>query len=150
MAKVRAAQDKCDVGAVLFRDSDGTKASQRSLWDDKVKSIELGFAAENFEFGVPMVPKPKSEAWLLCAVQTKAYQHCGRYEDLSGNDASPKSAKNALEKALTAKQRAYDDVPEMIEQGTIDPQRIQMPSFDRFRRRLQEVATKMRSERRKG
>ena len=143
MAKARAARDRCDVGAVLFRDSDGTLASQRSLWADKVKSIELGFAAEDFAFGVPMVPKPKSEAWLLCAMQANPYQNCGRYETLSGNDASPKSAKNALREALAAKQLEYGGVPQMIEQGTIEPLRIHMPSFDHFRRRLQEVATHM-------
>ena len=145
MAKARAAQDKCNVGAVLFRDSDGTVASQRSLWHDQVKSIEQGFAAETFSFGVAMVPKPKSEAWLLCALQPVPYQNCARYEDLSGNDASPKSAKDALKNTLMTKKKEYENVPKMIEQGTIDPQRIQMPSFDRFRRRLQEVATKMQS-----
>lgn len=143
LAKERSARDKCPVGAVLFRDSDGTVASRRSLWDDKLKSIEAGFAAEDFDLGVPMVPKPKSEAWLLCAVQGPQYQNCARYEDLSGNDASPKSAKGELAKALTAKDRDYADVCDMVERGEIDPRRIQMPSFDRFRERLEAVARQM-------
>ncbi len=53
--------------AVLFRDSDGTASSGRGLWEDKRKSIEDGFGEAGFDYGVPMIPKPKSEAWLLCA-----------------------------------------------------------------------------------
>jgi hypothetical protein len=143
LAKDRSARDGCPVGAVLFRDSDGTVASRRSLWEDKVKSIEAGFSAENFALGVPMVPKPKSEAWLLCAVQAVPYQNCSRYEALSGNDASPNSAKGELGKALAAKGRSQADLGEMIKQGEINPQQIQMPSFGCFRERLQTVAQQM-------
>ena len=143
LAKDRSACDNCPVGAVLFRDNDGTVASRRSLWDDKVKSIEAGFAAEDFALGVPMVPKPKSEAWLLCAVQGVQYQNCARFEDLSGNDASPNSAKGKLEKALSARGRSYADVCDMVEKGEIGPQQIQMPSFDFFRERLETVAQQM-------
>lgn len=55
------------VVAVLFRDSDGTASAGRGLWEEKRQSMLDGFAEEGFERGVPMVPKPKSEAWLLCA-----------------------------------------------------------------------------------
>ena len=142
-AKDRSARDNCPVGAVLFRDSDGTVASRRSLWEDKVKSIAAGFSAENFALGVPMVPKPKSEAWLLCAIQGVQYQNCARFEALSGNDASPNSAKGRLEDALTARGRSYADVCDMVEQGEIALQQIQMPSFDFFRERLETVAQQM-------
>jgi hypothetical protein len=143
LAKARSKRDQCPVGAVLFRDSDGTVASVRSLWNDKVTSMESGFAAEDFEFGVPMVPKPKSEAWLLCAAQASPYQNCVRFESLSGNDASPKSAKAALEKALTTRGRSHVDLCDMIEKGDITPQRIDMPSFHRFRERLEKIAHQM-------
>lgn len=145
LAKARSKSDKCPVGAVLFRDSDGTVASARSLWDDKVNSIEAGFAAEDFDLGVAMVPKPKSEASLLCAVQPVQYQNCTRFEDLSGNDASPKSAKAALEKELKDRRRSYADLCDLVENGDIAPQRIKMPSFDRFRDRLKQVAQQMLS-----
>jgi len=145
MAEARSTRDGCPVGAVLFRDSDGTNASHRSLWDDKVSSIEAGFAAEEFCFGVPMVPKPKSEAWLLCAVQKNQYQNCSRFEDLPGNDASPKSAKKELAQALIARKRSYEDVCNMIENGEIDPQQIQMPSYKKFSDRLETVAQEMRA-----
>ena len=108
-----------------------------------MKSIEGGFAAERFPFGVPMLAKPKSEAWLLCAIQGVPYQNCSRFESLSGNDASPKSAKAALEKVLSDKGLSFTDLCDMSEKGRIAPQQIRMPSFDHFRMRLEEVALGM-------
>jgi len=143
MALRWSAQKDCPVGAVLFRDTDGTASSPRSLWSDKVNSMEAGFEAEGFVLGVPMVPKPKSEAWLLCALQTVPYQDCSRLEDLPGNDGSPNSAKDELDKTLDRRGKSYGDVPQLIEDGAIDPHRIQMPSFDRFRECLESVATRM-------
>jgi hypothetical protein len=145
LAKDRSAHDHCPVGAVLFRDSDGTVSSQRSLWNDKVRSMEAGFAAEDFDLGVPMVPKPKSEAWLLCAAQANPYQNCTRFENLSGNDASPNSAKTELAAALAASNRSYLDVSDMVENGEINPQQIQMPSFNYFKNRLETVAQQMKA-----
>lgn len=135
--------EKCPVGAVLFRDSDGTHSSSTSLWNQKFVSMEAGFAADDFTFGVPMLPKPKSEAWLLCALQTNSYDHCERFENLSGNDASPNSAKKQLEATLASRQRKIDQLVEMIESGEIQATRIDMPSFNRFRTRLEEVARGM-------
>lgn len=143
MAQQKSKKDGCPVGAVLFRDADGTRSSQRSLWLNKVDSMEEGFKAEGFDFGVPMVPKPKSEAWLLCALQRVAYQSCERFEDLPGNDASPNSAKEALETALADRGKGLDDISEMIECGELDPQQIRMPSFDRFRCRLETVCREL-------
>ena len=94
-------QEKDDsVVAVLFRDSDGTHSSSRGLWKDKQESISRGFKIENFGNGVPMVPKPKSEAWLLCALKANPYQHCIGLENESGNDRSPNSLKKQLQDAL--------------------------------------------------
>jgi hypothetical protein len=145
LAKARSAHDLCPVGVVLFRDSDGTVSSQRSLWQDKARSMEAGFAAEDFGLGVPMVPKPKSEAWLLCAVQAVKYQNCTRFENLSGNDASPNSAKTELAAALAASGRSYEDVGDMVENGEIHPRQIQMPSFNCFKDRLETVARQMQA-----
>lgn len=145
LAKGLSARDGCPVGAVFFRDSDGTVSSRRSLWNDKVSSIESGFAAEDFDLGVPMVPKPKSEAWLLCAVQGVKYQNCARFEDLPGNDHSPNSAKDQLAEALENRDWSYADVNEKVETGEINPHQIQMPSFDYFKNRLETVAQQMRA-----
>ena len=90
-----------------------------------------------------MVPKPKSEAWLLCAVQQNHYTDCARFEDISGNDASPNSAKIQLDEALAAMGRQYADLCDMVQDGTVQAGRITMPSYDRFRKRLEQVAREM-------
>lgn len=86
--------------AVLFRDCDGTRSAAASLWDDKWQSMRHGFDRSGLGArGVPMLPKPKSEAWMLCAVANN-YQHCQALEDLPGNDTAPRSTKNLLNTAL--------------------------------------------------
>ncbi len=86
--------------AVLFRDSDGTASAGRGDWENKRKSILAGFTKENYEYGVAMIPKPKSEAWLLCAVKVNPYQHCQQLEDESGNDNGQNPLKVQLSEAL--------------------------------------------------
>ena len=39
-----------------------------------------GFAEENFSRGVPMIPKPKSEAWIICALRSNPYEGCESLE----------------------------------------------------------------------
>ncbi|MDR0609869.1 MAG: hypothetical protein LBG58_07150, partial [Planctomycetaceae bacterium] len=51
--------------AILFRDSNTTDKKE---WNDKITSMLNGFIAEDFHYGVPMLPKPVSEAWILCAI----------------------------------------------------------------------------------
>lgn len=145
MAKERADTDKCPVGAVLFRDSDGTNLADASQREQKLSSIMRGFAAEEFEYGVAMVPKPKSEAWLMCALQPAPYDHCERFEALPGNDASPHSAKAQFQVMLTAREKDLADLADLAKDGTISATRIVMPSYDEFRNRILEVARKMQS-----
>lgn len=86
--------------AVLFRDSDGSHTAGASEWSAKWQSMRSGFQrAELGARGVPMLPKPKSEAWLLCAV-ANGYQDCEKLEALPGNDDAPRSAKAQLQAAL--------------------------------------------------
>lgn len=136
---------KTPVGAVLFRDADGTNSDDRSLRDDKVNSMRRGFLAEAYEYGVPMVPQPKSEAWLICALQTQPYQNCARFEKISGNDRSPNSAKKQLAAIQKAHPRGADDLADLVVEGVVDVQRIDMPSFNEFRERMTEVARTMLS-----
>jgi hypothetical protein len=116
--------------AVFFRDSDRTNSTPRTEWQDKWDSIESGFASAGFEFGVPMLPNPKSEGWILCAL-LRNYQNCESLENESGNDASPNSLKIQLAEILNGRQ---------LEPTEIDAHRINMPSFNAFRSRLDEVA----------
>lgn len=132
------------VAAVLFRDADGTRSTERGMFEAKWDAIERGFVAAGFENGVPMVPKPKSEAWLLCALKAEPYQHCANLEDtLSGNDDSPSPAKAQLEERLGTLGKEVNDLAGMVADGTISPFKIEMPSYRRFRTRLEEVTRRM-------
>ena len=85
-----------------------------------------------------MIPKPKSEAWIICALKREPYQRCERLEDRSGNDRSPNSLKKELEQLLgTAPSREH--LCDLVADGTVSVERIRMPSFDAFRSRLEEV-----------
>lgn len=134
-AKQRAKEVDDEVIAILFRDSDGTSSTIKGLWEDKVTSIEHGFKIETFDRGVAMIPKPKSESWLICALQEKPYQQCDKLEERSGNDDSP----NSLKKELDSLDIPTDTINEMIQDGSIDIEKIEMPSFEYFSKRLKEL-----------
>ena len=134
--------DEREIIPVLFRDTDNTASSGRGEWEDKWRSILHGFLAGNVETGVPMVPKPKSEAWLLCALRNK-YQHCAGLERESGNDKSPNSLKKQLEENL-GESVTRDLLNDRIDQGEIDINRIEdMPSLNKFKERLDEVLDRL-------
>jgi len=135
IAKKRAKELDEDVIAVLFRDSDGTNSTIKGMWGDKLKSIENGFEIEDFNKGVAMIPKPKSETWLLCALKNNSYQNCIKLESRSGNDDSPNSLKNELEKLDISN----DEINDMIKNNKIDIEKIDMPSFIYFKDRLEEL-----------
>lgn len=126
--------------AVLFRDGDGTNASSRDEWQEKFDSMVKGFERAEFDAGVPMVPRPKSEAWLLCGLKADPYTRCDVLEDESGNDAS----KDALKQQLETAAGGHVGAAEMADWiGTrIDPARIDMPSYAAFRDHLNAAATR--------
>ncbi|MEK6289975.1 MAG: hypothetical protein V4793_01070 [Paraburkholderia tropica] len=126
--------------AVLFRDTDGTNSSPNNLWQVKWNSMIAGFARARYEYGVPMLPKPKSEAWILCAAQPAPYQNCSILEDLSGNDDAPDSAKGRLHQAMNGRTSAADVSNWLREQGFDHVAAAgQMFSYGQFHSRLLEV-----------
>ena len=137
-AKQKADDLNDTVIAVLFRDADGTASAGRGHWKHKRDSMINGFQAEGFEFGVPMIPKPKSEAWLLCAVKENPYQACGGLEDESGNDSAEHPLKAQLSAALNGKD-SIDEINDMLLKGSIDVHQIDMLSFNAFKDNLKEV-----------
>lgn len=138
-AKEKSAEINDTVIAVLFRDSDGTASAGRGHWESKRQSILDGFEQEDFkEYGVAMIPKPKSEAWLLCAVKDNSYQHCQKLEDESGNDTSQRPLKDQLSEALQG-DASTEQLNDMIRNHHIDVHRIDMPSFNVFKDNLKEV-----------
>lgn len=133
-------QEACETIAVLFRDTDGTVSTERGHRQKKLSSMYSGFDAAHYTRGVPMLPKPKSEVWMLCATQKRPYQSCACLEDISGNDASPNSAKRQLDAALKARKTSREELTDMLADGRINPDHIDMPSFNEFRQRVVEVA----------
>ncbi len=87
-----------------------------------------------------MVPKPTSEAWLICGLKDEPYSHCGSLEnELSGNDAA--AARNAPKKVLGRLIGLPADTEPTTEQQfqaaeQSDVSRIDMPSFNQFRENL--------------
>ncbi len=128
--------------AVLFRDADGTASSGRGEWSDKYQSMINGFRAERFDTGVPMIPKPKSEAWLLCALRRLPYENCGTLEQRSGNDDSPQSLKAELNVLLEGNDSAAAQA-ELVHTGRVDCFRIGMPSYQAFREALENTLEKV-------
>lgn len=138
-AKEKAATLDDEVVAVLFQDSDGTASAGRGEWHDKRESMLDGFEEEGFDKGVPMIPKPKSEAWLICAWKNHPYQGCEALEGRSGNDTSPNNLKDELAELLR-EEVTPDSLREKVGES-FDIDRIKMPSFKAFRDRLEEVIT---------
>lgn len=138
MAKQFSADD--DVMAVLFRDADGTRSASGQMWQTKWDSIMNGFVAADFDFGVPMLPKPKSEAWLLCAGQIASHSHAV-LETISGNDDSPNAAKRQWAVFMGSPPTAEQEA----DWCTVHPgdwqNLLTMPSFKAFHDRFHEVAT---------
>lgn len=138
-AKELAAEIGDDVIAVLFRDSDGTASAGRGDWQTKYDSVLQGFEAEGFPHGVAMIPRPKSEAWLLCALKPESpYQHCAALEQASGNDDSPNALKKQLDAALQG-QTSAEELAETAKAGNIQWENIDMPSLGVFKHRVEAV-----------
>lgn len=130
-----AAQDHAV--AVLFRDCDGTRSAKTGLWETKRKSMEDGFAFVRFERGVPMLPKPKSEAWLLCAASPPATGDCCSYEELPGNDSSPNAPKKKLD-AFFNRHLSGSELCDWLTENPLDVERaVSMPSFQDFKMQLE-------------
>jgi len=122
--------------AFYFHDTDGNnqeKSSASRLQEKMVNAAKQGFVSGGFENCIAMVPKPTSEAWLICSCKENAYEACGKLErTLSGNDESPpeQSPKLVLKNIIGA---AYTDpiLHQKIEE--LDLERMNMPSFNQFR-----------------
>ncbi len=146
LAQTLAKEADDEVVAVLFRDADRTRSTERGEWQDKWDSIVNGFAFEGFDAGVPMLPQPKSDAWLLCALKkSQPYLHCDRFEAESGNDDAPNSLKKQLEGVLGEAPSAAM-LSDLVCSGKIDANQIDMPSFNEFRKRLKECLCSWESE----
>jgi hypothetical protein len=124
-----------DVVAVLFHDSDDVASAGRSEWNEKRDSMLHGFQEEEFARGVPMVPKPTSEAWVIAGMTGNSNHRGKPLEDWSGKTNTANSLKVELEKLLGEKPSA-EKLCEMVRERSIDYEKIKLPSFNAFRERL--------------
>jgi hypothetical protein len=136
--KVSEEDSGTPVIAILFRDGDGTNSKEE--WSKKVKSMRSGFVSQQFLTGVPMVPNPKSEAWMICALRNPPYTNCASIEDQSGNDNSPNSLKNQMQALCGGSHPSAEQQANWVKRGTVDPGRIDMPSFSEFKQDLHRAA----------
>jgi hypothetical protein len=136
--KVSEEDSGIPVIAVLFRDGDGTNSKEE--WSKKVESMRRGFAWQQFLTGVPMVPNPKSEAWMICALRNPPYTNCVSLEDQSGNDNSPNSLKDQLRALCGGSHPSAETQANWVKNGRVDPGRIDMPSFSVFKQDLHRAA----------
>jgi len=113
--------------AFYFHDTD------KCNFDDLHQSIMLGFNGAEGVHGIPMIPKPTSEAWLICGQKQDPYAHCTALEtELSGNDAA--SDENAPKKVLARLLGQEATTEQQYEMVTgIDITRIDMPSYNQFK-----------------
>ncbi|MEI9748862.1 hypothetical protein [Moellerella wisconsensis] len=97
------------------------------------QSVILGLNGTDGVHGIPMIPKPTSEAWLICGLKQDPYAHCTALEtQLSGNDAA--SDNNAPKKVLAqllGYEATTDQQYELV--NGIDVTRINMPSYNQFK-----------------
>lgn len=135
LAHELAAARETEVVAMLFRDADGTASAGRGMWAEKVQSMQMGFEHEGLKNGIPVVPKPKSEAWILCGLRPSTREANAKLEERSGNDASPNSLKAESEKLL-GETPTRERLVDLVSDGTIDHRKIDLPSFEEFRRAL--------------
>jgi len=139
MAKELEKETNDEAIAILFRDSDGTRSTPASLWETKWESMLSGFLRSEFLRGVPMLPKPTSEVWLLCAAQNHPYQNCDQLEDLPGNQASPNHPKKKLDDVF-GEHKSAADLCEWLEANPFDCVRAEsMPSFKKFKDEFERV-----------
>lgn len=124
--------------AVLHRDADTRNRTPATEWAQKVQSMEDGFTRAGYDRGVPMLPRPISEAWLLCLARQTG-PACALLEDEAGNPDSANPLKRQLADALGLEEEASATaLVAWLAQTSPDWTRLGgMPSFAHFHQRLQ-------------
>ena len=130
-------------GVIFFHDLDAnTKASVDEIYNASMKAMNDGFDSASFPHGVPMIPKTRSESWLLCLLDSDGGVNKRYFEDLPMSDKSPNSGKKVLAAVLeVSEDESYSRIEE--KRDTFDWTGLQAPSFLVFRDRLKIVSAKL-------
>lgn len=150
LALARLAQAERDVaGAVCFIDADHTRSEDKRIGEKLRDAIQQGFEFAHFDLGVPMVPNPCQEAWLLAYYQCymprqTAYNHAEQFEEMAGNKHA-RHQNNPKEQLAECVEKAglniREDEEEIINRVNWD--RVAMPSYDCFRTKFLQVVERM-------
>jgi len=137
-------------GVIYFHDLDAnTKASVDEIYNASMKAMNDGFDSASFTHGVPMIPKTRSESWLLCLLDSKGCAGVNYFEDLPMSDKSPNSGKKVLATLLKVPEdESYSCIEE--KRDTFDWTSLQAPSFLVFRNRLKTVSAKLLNQNERG
>jgi hypothetical protein len=135
LAKQWADENGDETVAIYFRDNDDHQSTPATLWKARIDAVHTGFEEEGLTRGVAMVPRPTSEAWLICALKERPYEHCDTLEERSGSPSAKGPLKKELAEHLGA-EPTRDLICGLVAAGKIDASRIGMPSFEAFREDL--------------
>ena len=135
-----------DCGAIYFSDCDYTNREVNNpemYYDDLVKSMEHGFySVHGYKFGVPMVPRTRSESWFLCHYQESPYENCDRFELLPANDDAPTSGKKLLGLFFGCAPTVAE-IYKHINSEEVDWLSLRVPSFVFFKNRFCHVVERI-------
>ncbi|MFH0825241.1 MAG: hypothetical protein V2B18_21020 [Pseudomonadota bacterium] len=118
-----AKENRCDV-AILMRDA------RKSEYDTVYQEIKDGFSAAKFDSGIPAVPVPESEAWIVsCIVPERSH----RVEDCS------RDMKVILEELLKSRNRPHNKETwcEITAGCRVDS--VKSPSFVQYTKDIEDV-----------
>jgi len=103
--------------AIFFVDTDND-------WcENRYNQVKAGLGKHDYvKTGIPMIPVKISESWLMCCFSN--YQDCAKHENATTNTTRPRYPKNVCENS----EYTRDEIAE-----NCDPNKIDMPSFNRFR-----------------
>jgi hypothetical protein len=91
-----------------------------------------------------MLPKPVSEAWLLCAIERRnnTNKNCNYLENVEHGNGKDHALKIELENKL-GEQPTRKLLNDLIKQFKIRQEDINLPSFEDFRQRLIDKLNKL-------
>jgi hypothetical protein len=142
--------DRTPVIAVYFRDCGGSNSSSLHWWEDLYKSMteKSGFQLLGLATGVPMIPKPISEAWLICALKIEPYINCQELENETGSPHASRPLKDTYRSLLARRDRNICDLIKPVDTSdkcVINALKIDMNSFNTFKRDFSKALTACRT-----
>ncbi|MBI9095909.1 MAG: hypothetical protein JEY71_13645 [Sphaerochaeta sp.] len=134
IAKEIASKTGSPTIAVLFRDADPTRA--QDTYEDKWRSMIIGFKQAGFDRGVPMIPRQIMEAWLLDSLDWQGKSHPDFDTVIGGRHSAYPYKKQVSE--LVGQTDQHNLVDQVLN-STFDQSRITSDSYKRFKARLEDV-----------